>query len=124
MDGILFQDYVTISGSGSPVTLTQGSDSWLDISPYEDLVFYLDVKNATAGIAQISYQTSPTREDPSFLNMIAPLSLAIGLRTDAALAANCQVPAAAYLRWQVIGAPGMTYTATFRIILGAYSLEC
>jgi hypothetical protein len=124
MDGILFQDYITVSVGN--LTVTQGAASWLDVSAYEDLVFFLDVKNGPPSnfSSPIYYQTSPTREDQTFLNMIAPVNLGIGLQTNAALAVNCKVPAATYLRWQIGGGIEGSFSATFRIVVAGYSLKC
>ena len=121
MDGLLLQDFITVTAAGA--TMTQGSDSWLDVSAYEDLFFYLDVKNIDAPGLVMGYQTSPTLDDVSFVNMITAVPLAVGIRSDAAIAAFCVVPAANYVRWQIplLGGTGFV---TFRIVVAGYSLEC
>jgi hypothetical protein len=40
MDSFILQDRTTVRGS-TGVTITQGEHEWLDLSPYEDVVFWL-----------------------------------------------------------------------------------
>jgi hypothetical protein len=123
MDSFLLQDYITLSNPGpSGATITQGASSWLDVSRYEDLVFYVDVKSIDVG-TPIFLQTAPTREEKSFLTMVPPIALVNGTTPVPALAMYCQVPAAAYVRWQI---PQLadSWNVTLGIWVAAYSVGC
>ena len=98
MDGLLLQDFTTIRSTS---TFTQSATAWLDIGDYEDLTFYLDVKEFTG--SSLTYQTSPTRQDGSFQSLIPAFGLAVGLRVDVISANVAPVPPARYVRWQLTG---------------------
>lgn len=120
MDAALLQDALTINGQDGILSVTQSAHQYLDIGLNEDLVFYLDVKNVS-GAVTISYETSPTPQDSSFLPMIAPVTIsATGLRVDRAAFSTAAVPPARYVRWRLQCAGG-AWSATFRIWVAAYS---
>ena len=55
--------------------------------------------------------------------MIAPLTIATGVRADPAFFAYAQVPAARFVRWRVSASvPGATWSVTFRLWVSAYAL--
>lgn len=123
MEGLLLQDWVTVSSNGavSP-SITQGADGWLDLEDYEDLVFYIDVRDVTVGGGvKMGYQTSPTKLETSFLAMVPPFTVATGVRVDRGLFSTAAVPPARYVRWQLTG-PAGTWGATFRIWLAAFAM--
>ena len=127
MDGWLLEDYITISGKpGAGVySIAQSSHKYMDVGDYEDLVFYLDVRNYSGGggTLSVAYETSPTREDSTFLAMMAPVALSQpGLVVTAAPFAIASTPAARFVRWRLF-APLATgaWEATFRILVTAYS---
>lgn len=122
MDGLLLQDWVTIRSNGDvSAWVTQGADCWIDLEEYEDLVFYLDVREVSGGAVQMNYQTSPTKLETSFLPMLPPFTLAAGVRVDRAFFATAAVPAARYVRWTLTGPVG-TWDATFRIWLATFAM--
>jgi hypothetical protein len=123
------QDWTTIRGGGSVTTVTQQETDWLDLAPYQDVVFWIDVKetthNGTAGGSPTLYlQTSPTLDDSLFQSMTtsgvtmtaaaAPTVLALLMAS-----ASTVVPLARYVRWQIVGTT--TWDATFRIAVAANS---
>ena len=117
----LLQDWITVSGHDAfgGTIVAQSAHQYVDIAQFEDLVFYLDVRKYSGG-AQISYETSPTRQDSSFLAMIAPITLAaVGLRVDRAMFSTAAVPPARYVRWKATS--GIAWSATFRIWFTAYA---
>ena len=122
------QDWVCISGAGGNPTplitsIPQGADAWLDVLPYEDLVFYLDVKEVTNTVT-MNYETAPIPQESSFLPMVPPFALTPGLRVDPVLAAYAAIPRAQFVRWRLTNAGGSgSWDVTFRIWLAAYSLE-
>jgi hypothetical protein len=128
MHGFILQDWTTIRGGGSVTTITQQETDWLDLSPYQDVVFWIDVKettnNSTAGGSPTLYlQTSPTLDDVFFQSMATGVTMvAAAAPTVLALlmaSATTTVPVARYVRWQIVGTT--TWDATFRIALAANS---
>lgn len=122
MESFVLQDWVTIRGAVGVASVTQGADSWLDITDHEDLIFYVEVKELT-NAPVLNYQTSPTRQDTSFLPLVTPFTMASGLRIDTALFAYALTPPARQVRWKLTSSnTGLTFDATFRIFVAAYSL--
>ncbi|HEY3819495.1 MAG TPA: hypothetical protein VGL81_20135 [Polyangiaceae bacterium] len=123
MHGFILQDWTTIRGGGSVTTVTQQETDWLDLSPYQDIVFWIDVKEVTT-TATLYLQTSPTLDDSFFQSMttagIAMAAAAAPTVLPLLMAsASTAVPLARYVRWQIVGT--MTWDATFRIALAANS---
>lgn len=124
MDGLLLQNWVTISlasGLGAS-TVTQGADRWLQVPTYVDAVFFLDVKQPGSGVS-LYYQTAPRREDTSFQTMFT-VPLTAGTRVDPVLGKFAPVPLSKYLRWQLNFTTfgGDAASVTFRVLLATYSL--
>jgi len=123
MDSLLLQDWITIANSvnasGATPTLTQGSVGYLDVSEYQDVVFYFHAQQIS-NPTKILYQTSPTAEDSEFLTMltIAPAA-GVGevLQANAILGKYSLVPPAKYVRWLCFGTD---YFCTFRIWIAGY----
>jgi hypothetical protein len=121
MDTCLLQDWITVGAhdTGGPTSVIQSAHQYVDLGQFEDLVFYLDVRKYTGSVAA-SYETSPTRQDSSFLPMLAPITLAaIGLRVDKAFFSTAAVPPARYVRWR-LSTGGGAWSATLRIWMTAY----
>lgn len=120
MHAFMLQDWTTIRGS--VVTVTQGEDSWLDLTSYQDLVFWIDCREATGATPAITFQTAPTKDEALFTAIVSSNNL-VGAATpivSKALLASATVPIARYLRWQIIG-PSGTWDATFRVLVAANS---
>jgi hypothetical protein len=120
MHAFILQEWITIRGSVT--TVTQGEDGWLDLTAYQDLVFWVDCREVTGTTPAISFQTSPTKDDSLFTNVIASANLAANAAPTVtkALLASATVPVARYLRWQITG-PAGTWDATFRVLIAANS---
>jgi len=122
MHGFILQDWTTIRGGGSVTTVTQQETDWLDLSPYQDVVFWIDVKEVTS-TATLYLQTSPTLDDAFFQAMATGVTMtAAAAPTVLSLlmaSASTTVPVARYVRWQIVGTT--TWDATFRIALAANS---
>lgn len=119
MYGICLQDFVTIRGATSVTSITQSEAQWLDLQAFQDLVFWLDVKELTSGGATtftVAYQTAPTKDDSLFVNM-ASVTIAAGVAVTSVLKDTATNPLARYVRWQlaVTGSPTSAWDATFRI---------
>ncbi|HTC70880.1 MAG TPA: hypothetical protein VK662_15020 [Acidothermaceae bacterium] len=123
MDSLLLQDWVTIQGAAN-LGVTQGADFWLDVTDYEDLIFYLDVKSVTTtNIAGFFYETAPELDDASFVAMVSGFVPTLGVQTMAVLATYSACPAARYVRWRIAGNTGGAWNITFRLWIAAYSLR-
>jgi len=123
MDSFVLQDWITIRG-GTSTTVTQGEASWLDLGPYEDVVFWLQVTNVT-GSPTLLYQTSPTADDAFFAVQTGgmtgtgiALASATSVVVTPVLAWSATYPLARYVRWQ-IQPPATLYDVTMRIFVTA-----
>lgn len=126
MDSFVLQDWVTVQGA-SGITVTQSESEWLDLEPYEDVVFWLLVTNAsTAGSPALVYQTAPAKDDNFFASQTAGMSgAAIPLVSGGnsavvtqVLAWNAPFPLARWVRWQ-IPAVAAAFTVTMQIVAAA-----
>lgn len=123
MHTFILQDYVTIKGATGVTTITQNESGWLDLTPYEDLVFWTDIRQTT-GAVTIRFQTSPTKDDALFSDIIASIGFATGvssIRQDKATMAGAAVPVARFVRWTLVGPAGSAWDVTFRVYVAANS---
>jgi hypothetical protein len=119
MHSFILQDWTTIRGGTGATTVTQGENSWLDLTPYQDIVLWVDVREAS-GTPTITFQTSPTKDESLFQNIVTGTSMVNNQVTAVkALMSGATVPLARYLRWQINGTP--TWDSTFRVFLAANS---
>jgi hypothetical protein len=125
VDTLLLQDWVTVADNNPVSTgIAQSAASYLDISEYQDLVFFLNVTTPIQGgpLPQIEYQTAPVAEESAFLPMLlVPSSFTGGPRADAVLGRFSRVPPAKYVRW-FCGGNGYTQSCTFSIWVAGYRL--
>ena len=121
MDALVLQDWLTVQTGSEPSNITQGAPGYLDVSDYQDLVFYLHVPTPIiTGIPTFQYQTAPVAEESAFLTMYqTPASFTGGTRTDAILGSYSPIPPARYVRWVCAG---NGYQCTFRILVAGYCL--
>jgi len=119
MYSLVLQDWVTISGFGSS-SVIQTEQDWLDMTPFQDLVAWIDVRDATSGTT-IFLETAPSRDDNLFVSMntggysLNPIVSATPL-VASLLMGQATVPIAALLRWRISGVVG-TWSTTFRILV-------
>ncbi len=119
MYAMVLQDWVTISGVGTGSTI-QTEPDWLDMTPFQDLVAWLDVRDATSGTT-LFLETAPSRDDNLFVSMNTGGYLLNPIISSTPLVASllmgqATVPIAALLRWRISGVVG-TWSTTFRIIV-------
>jgi hypothetical protein len=119
MRNLCLTEWRTVSGdNGDGVlapTITQAESAWLDVGDSQDVVFFLEVKEATT--SSLSYQTCPSKEDAAFQSLFPAFTLVAGTRVDLVLATYAFIPVARYVRWQLSGTSH--YDATFRIHIAA-----
>ena len=120
MEGSLLQDWVTIRLSSGIGSVAQGADSWLDIGDHEDLAFFLDVREINNGTSVV-YETSPTKQEQSFVALVGAFTPALGTRVDRAFSAVGAVPPARYVRWRLFSSGGAACDLTFRIWVASYA---
>ena len=107
-------------------SITQSSWKWLDLSNYDDIVLYLDVRELTGSMGVLmAYETAPTQSGADFTSLFAPFTMAVNSspRVDRVLAGFVATPAARFLRWTVSvpDAFGGLWDVTFRILIAMHS---
>lgn len=125
MYSFMLNNWTTIRGATTVGSITQSQSAWLDLSGFQDIVAWLDVREANAGggtAVTLTYQTSPTADEILF----APLTTAVTLTSGSVtvtkmLASAATVPIGRWLRWQlaVTGVPTLAWDATFRVWIAA-----
>jgi len=119
MVGKVLQEWLTVRGAAGQV-LSQSHASYLDLSDFDDVVLYLDVREET-GSPTLTFQSGISADDASLLPIAPVLTLAASSApvVTRVLAAYSATPLARFLRWQLTSASA--WDATFRITLAAYA---
>ena len=132
MYGYTIQDWITIRGNSLVLTINQGESDWVGFSAFEDIVFWLDVRELTLSSATnvtVNYQTAPAKDEVLFTNMVTGTALtsvsATPTVTKVLLAQNPTCPLARWVRWQlaVTGTPTASWDITFRILAAANAVS-
>lgn len=126
MHSYVLQDWTTIRGQsgGSGQTIVQTERDWLDLTPFQDVFFWVDCREmtGTAGTVTIQFETSPTSDE----NLFQPVMTATVLGASAnptivkAPMLSASVPLSRYLRWKLISS-STPWDATFRVLVAANS---
>jgi hypothetical protein len=113
----VIQDWLLLEGGGNS-TFTQPENSWLDLSDYQDVTFFLLVNQTSTGNT-ISYQTSPDKTDSVFQNMAPAVTLAASATPTVTqvLMLSAAVPLARWVRWQISGTG--SWSVSFRLVAAA-----
>jgi hypothetical protein len=137
MECFLMQDWLTIRGAGSSSveSITQSSECWLDVEPYQDILVWLAVRELTppaaAGTLYLDIQTAPVRDELYFLSMIGgtipgqALTSTSGTLTPTVLNLArdfAALPVSRWLRWKVTTGgvtPSQVWDITFSIWIAA-----
>ena len=129
MYGYLLQDWTTIRGSTlqlSPPGVTQSEGDWMSFQPYQDIVFWLEVKSVTLGgltSVTLDYETAPAKDESLFVKMITTTTLTapINRQDKVLLAQNPTVPLSRWVRWRLtyVGTSTSEYGLCFRIFASA-----
>ena len=134
MHTFVLQEWTTIRGasSGSGLTIVQSERGWLDLSPFQDLFAWVDVREVTAGTGSLAlfFDTSPTEDENLFVSMTSGAS---GVTGGALVASStpvivklpmltAAVPLSRFLRWRLVySSPSATWDVTMRIVVAANS---
>jgi hypothetical protein len=122
MHTFILQDWTTIRGATS-TSIIQGESGWLDLTAYQDCVFWIDTREITGTTVTMTLQTSPSKDEILFSTMVTAFQLALSTTSATvkpALLASAPTPLARFVRWQLTG-PAVTWDATFRILVAANS---
>jgi hypothetical protein len=116
------QPWITVRGGSSISSITQSENAWLDLSPYQDLVAWLQVSELTNGSGTVSmaFQTAPTKDDSLFVAVTAAATVATGVAITTMLKDTTTNPLSRWLRWQLtVSGASSAWDATFRLLLSA-----
>jgi hypothetical protein len=121
MHSFVLQDWTTIRGASGITAITQAENDWLDLSPFQDVVFWIDVKEST-NAPILNLQTSPTCDEALFQAMLPGVVMTASSTpvVAPALMLGASAPLARFVRWQLTSSTG-PWDATFRIVLVANS---
>ncbi len=133
MFGYILQDWTTIRVQSSSQTVTQNETQWLGFNSFQDMVFWVDTREATipsGGTIVLSLETAPSKDEVLFQQM-APINLVQGSYSPGLyipsgnlpkviLSQGPSVPLATWVRWRawLSGATAL-WDLTFRVLLTA-----
>src|SRR5580700_1761480 len=98
----LLQDWITIRGVSAVTVLTQPEAEWLDASPFQDAVVWIDVKETSfsTGPPTLALQTAATKDDALFVNMGSQSFSTQATSVLVMLKESTSTPLSQWLRWQ------------------------
>jgi hypothetical protein len=128
MRGFVLQDWVTIRGATTLITVNQSESDWLSLEAYQDAFFVTQLSELTlsGGTVTLSLETAPIKDETLFMAMNGTgISLTAGMvgvnqKLSVILSAiGSSVPLSRWVRWRLI--PSGSFTAawdvTFRIVV-------
>ena len=136
MRELMLQDWLMLLHTSTTGPVVQTEEAWLDTSPYQDAVAWLEVKGITpASISpgnplHVLVETSPVKDDAFFKPLctfaISGTPPTIGVSVVKALLRNLPTsttpPISAWTRWKVKEyAATFDWSITFRLWLAASS---
>lgn len=134
MYGFLLQDWTTIRFANTVTTVTQSEANWVSLQPYQDIVFFLEVREVTLGsgvtAVTLDYQTAPMKDEALFVNMVTGSGLIVSSPSvspivNKVLLASATVPLARWVRWKLTttGTPTTLSDVTFRLTCAANAVS-
>ena len=120
MRSILLQDWLSVTADVTVTSIAQRDPYSLNIDPYDDLVFYLQV-TAAAASGYMNYETCPADDDTSYGLVLPAFPVATGVRIDNALGPYVALPPGRLLRWRLGGlqAGRVTFRIRFAHMMGS-----
>jgi hypothetical protein len=126
MHSFVLQDWITIRGT-TGATIYQGESSWLDLAPYQDVSFYVDIREFTPSsvtIPQMGFQTAPLKEEVLFQDMLAAFTCTLSPANPYRVPiTTSSCPVARYVRWKLVGPAATPWDVTFRVLVAADALS-
>src|SRR5436309_367326 len=124
MHSFILQDWITLRGASQnpAVAIPQTEQTWLDLTPYQDVFFWLDAREVSGTTPAITFEPSPTSDDSLFQPMISQTALApatpLLLKV---LLASATTPLATWVRWKLSPVSGSAgpWDVTFRVLVAA-----
>lgn len=110
MEPILLQPWTTQRIAYTPFsTVTQDVEDYVDVEPYQDATFWIDVREVSSPapggnpptIVQLSFETAPDVDDSLFQQVGPAVSLAAGSAFTQTLRTALNAPLAKWLRWRL-----------------------
>lgn len=121
MHSFLMQDWITVRGPGASTIVSQSESEYLDMRPFQDVVFWVDVRSVTlqaSTTVSINFETAPAKEDGLFVAMRSAAPFTAGSQTTQtfpALLTSASVPVSRWMRWKVTATSTTQWDITFRI---------
>ncbi len=127
----LLQDWVTIRSASNITTINQSASGWLDLSGFQEIVGWIDVKGTTPGGGTISvvFQSAPTQDEALMTALVSNLSenglipISPGVTVASMLlngVVNPPPSMSRWLRWLLFNqSPTATWDVTFRMFISA-----
>lgn len=122
MYSFVLQDWINITAPTS-ASIIQNEDDWLDMSPFQDVVAWVDVRavNLVGAAPKLFLETAPSKDEVLFKPMsTAGYTMAVAGSPTVLqfILGSADVPVAQCLRWRVTG-QGSNWDVTFRILIAA-----
>lgn len=122
MYSFVLQDWITVGGAAG-ASVIQGEKDWLDMSPFQDVVAWIDVRNAPiSNQPSIKLETAPSKDESlfTFMGSGAGITMAASATPTVVqyLMGSAAVPIAECLRWKITGG-AVAWEVTFRILVAA-----
>lgn len=123
MQPIIMQDWITVRGTGTATSVIMSQADWILTAPFQDISFYLDVREFSGSSLGIEYQTCPARDDALFWSMgaVVPITTVVVTPTNYILSTNPTAPVSHWTRWKLTGT-GTPWDVTFRIMAAGNSI--
>src|SRR5260370_42655114 len=106
MYAFLMQDWITIRAAASFNVINQSENCYLDLSGFQDLVVWTEVKGITSGggTPTIMYQTAPSKDDSFFVPFGVEgggvTSVCVAIMQLFLISNNTSTTFSSYIRWQ------------------------
>lgn len=122
MYSFVLQDWITVGGAAG-ASVIQGEKDWLDMSPFQDVVAWIDIRNApTSNQPSLKLETAPSKDDLLFMFMGSGAGITMIANPVPTVAqylmGSATVPVAECLRWKITGG-AVAWEVTFRILVAA-----
>jgi hypothetical protein len=125
MQCFVLQDWITIRGASqaSPVAIPQAEQGWLDLTPFQDVFFWLEVRQVLGSTPTITFETSPTADETLFRPIVGAVTVQAGPNPVIVKApmSTALVPVARFVRWKLLGPVSTLWDVTFRVVIAANS---
>ena len=118
----VLEDWISLRATNATTTFTQSEDAWLELGGFRDFTSWIQVMQASSAEISVRLQTSPTRDEQFFENVVTRNAVAANKvyvdPSRAKLVTGNGPVLSRFLRWSVVAvAPTSLWTIQFRIVL-------